>query len=176
MATREDKKELIINKAVQLFAEHGYYKTTTAMIAHAAGVTQPYVFHFFQNKEELFKTVVERAFNQIYDRFMTVEAPADRLKSEMGKSFMEIIKKYRYEVLMVMQAYTIADESIRQHVRKLFLTIYEMLFLKFEKAGIPFPEEKASEFISTGLLITVSEVLDLPEIFNMRDEKCKKEY
>ncbi|MGG3800594.1 TetR/AcrR family transcriptional regulator [Metabacillus fastidiosus] len=176
MANREDKKELIINKAIQLFAENGYYKTTTAMIANAAGVTQPYVFHFFQNKEELFKAVIERAFNQIYYTFMEVEAPADRLSSEMGKSFMEIIKKYRYEVLMVMQAYTIADEGIRQHIRKLFFTIYEMLFLKFEKAGIPFSKEKASEFIGTGLLITVSEVLDLPEIFNIKDEECKKEY
>lgn len=46
MADR-NRKEQIIDKAVGLFAELGYYKTTTAMVAKAVGVTQPYVFHFF---------------------------------------------------------------------------------------------------------------------------------
>lgn len=51
VAVREDKKEIIIENAVGVFAERGYYKATTAMVAKAAGVTQPYVFHFLKTRK-----------------------------------------------------------------------------------------------------------------------------
>ncbi|MFD1910307.1 TetR family transcriptional regulator [Paenibacillus rhizoplanae] len=33
-----------MESALTLFAEYDYYRTTTAMVAKAAGVTQPYIF------------------------------------------------------------------------------------------------------------------------------------
>ncbi len=169
VAVREDKKELIIENAVGVFAERGYYKATTAMVAKAAGVTQPYVFHFFKNKEELFKAVIDRAFGRIYDTFAEIQAPADRLIETMGHAFEQIIQTHRDEVLMVMQAYAISDTGIREHVSKLFLTIFESLTLKFENAGIPNAKETASQFIGTGLLITLAEVLNLPQLTPGKD-------
>ncbi|MGP4040442.1 TetR/AcrR family transcriptional regulator [Gracilibacillus sp. D59] len=169
MAPREDKKEIIIDNAVAVFAEKGYYKATTAMVAKAAGVTQPYVFHFFTNKEELFKAVIDRAFSRIYDTFSEVQAPTDKLIETMGCAFEQIIQTHRAEVLMVMQAHAIAEAGIRDHVKKLFLTIFESLTLKFENAGISNAKQTASQFIGTGLLITVAEVLDLPQLFDKDD-------
>lgn len=164
LAVREDKKELIIENAVAVFAEKGFYKATTAMVAKAAGVTQPYVFHFFENKEELFKAVLDRAFGRIYDTFSEIQAPAEQLIETMGHAFEQIIQTHRDEVLMVMQAHAISEEGIREHVRKLFLTIFESLTLKFQKAGIPNAQETAGHFIGTGLLITIADVLDLPQL------------
>jgi hypothetical protein len=46
----------------------------------------------------------------------------------------------------------------------LFLKIFESLTLKFDKAGIPNAKETASHFIGTGLLITLAEVLNLPQL------------
>ncbi|MFD2656217.1 TetR/AcrR family transcriptional regulator [Gracilibacillus thailandensis] len=169
MTPKKDKKEIIIDNAVAVFAEKGYYKATTAMVAKAAGVTQPYVFHFFKNKEELFKAVIDRAFTRIYDTFSEVQAPNDKLIETMGYAFEQIIQTHRDEVLMVMQAHAIAETGIREHVKQLFLTIFESLTLKFENAGIPNAKQTASQFIGTGLLITVAEVLDLPQLFHKDD-------
>ncbi|SFM00902.1 transcriptional regulator, TetR family [Gracilibacillus orientalis] len=169
MAPREDKKEIIIENAVAVFAEKGYYKATTAMVAKAAGVTQPYVFHFFKNKEELFKAVIDRAFGRIYDTFSEVQAPANKLMETMGRAFEQIVQTHRDEVLMVMQAHAIAEEGIREHVKNLFLTIFDSLTLKFENAGLPNAKQTASHFVGTGLLITVAEVLDLPQLTNKVD-------
>ncbi|WP_163579607.1 TetR/AcrR family transcriptional regulator [Gracilibacillus saliphilus] len=166
MTPKEDKKEIIIDNAVAVFAEKGYYKATTAMVAKAAGVTQPYVFHFFTNKEELFKAVIDRAFTRIYDTFSEVQAPTDKLIETMGCAFEQIIQTHHDEVLMVMQAHAITETGIRDHVKQLFLTIFESLTLKFENAGIPNAKQTASQFIGTGLLITVAEVLDLPQLFH----------
>ncbi|RST58442.1 TetR/AcrR family transcriptional regulator [Siminovitchia terrae] len=161
---KEDKKELIIENAVGIFAEMGYYKATTALVAKATGVTQPYVFHFFKNKEELFKTVIDRAFNRLYDTFAKVEAPAGQLIEVMGGAFSETIQTHRDEVLLVMQAHSISEEGIREHVRSLYQTMFEALTLKFERAGIPHAKKNAAHFIGTGLLITLSEVLNLPQL------------
>jgi AcrR family transcriptional regulator len=169
LAVREDKKEIIIENAVSVFAENGYYKATTAMVAKAAGVTQPYVFHFFENKEELFKVVIDRAFGRIYDTFSEIQAPADQLIEAMGHGFEQLIQTHRNEVLMVMQAPAISEAGIREHVRNLFFTMHQSLTLKFEKAGIPNAKETASHFIGTGLLITVAEVLELPTLMFGRD-------
>lgn len=169
MAVKEDKKEIIIENAVGVFAEWGYYKATTAMVAKAAGVTQPYVFHFFANKEELFKAVIDRAFGRIYDTFSEVDAPADQLIETMGHAFEQIIQTHRDEVLMVMQAHAISEAGIRDHVRKLFSTMFEALSAKFENAGIPSAQQTAAHFIGTGLLITVSEVLGLPQLIKAVD-------
>ena len=165
MVVREDRKEQIIDKAVGVFAERGYYKATTALVAKAAGVTQPYVFHFFANKEELFKAVVDRAMNRIYDTFTGVDAPADRLEETMGMAFIAIMNTNRDEILLVMQAYTITEPVIREHVRDKFRIIHEAITAKFKKANISNAEEAASQFIGTGLLITLSVVLDLPQLF-----------
>lgn len=168
--SKGDKRELIIDNAVAVFAEKGYYKATTAMIAKAAAVTQPYVFHFFKNKEELFKAVLDRAFYRIHDRFMKVEAPADQLVEAMGHEFFEVIKHHRDEVLMVMQAYNIPEPFIREHVAELYQVIFDSLVGKFDTVGIMHPEVHASQFIGTGLLITLSEVLQMPALIpHMKD-------
>jgi AcrR family transcriptional regulator len=164
MVVREDRKEQIIDQAVGLFAELGFYKATTAMVAKGAGVTQPYVFHFFANKEALFNAVIDRAASRIYETFAEVEAPADRLEETMGTAFIDIMNTHRNETLVVMQAYAIAEPLIRQHVREKFRLIHEAIIAKFQRAAIPNAEAAASRFMGIGLLITVSEVLALPEM------------
>lgn len=168
MVVRENRKEQIIDQAVGVFAERGYYKATTAMIAKAAGVTQPYVFHFFANKEELFKAVADRAVKRIYETFTQVEAPADRLEETMGKAFIGIMNAHKDEILLVMQAHSISEPAIREHVRDKYRLIYEAVIAKFKQAGLMNPEAAASQFMATGLLITLSEVLGLPELLHFK--------
>ena len=70
---------------------------------------------------------------------------------------------------MVMQAHAITDTGIRDHVSKLFLRMFESLSMKFENAGISNAKETAAHFIGTGLLITLAEVLNLPQLTHGKD-------
>ncbi|CAN7486793.1 TetR/AcrR family transcriptional regulator [Paenibacillus sp. LjRoot153] len=170
MTAREDKKELIIDKAVGIFAELGYYKATTASVAKAAGVTQPYVFHFFTNKEELYKAVLDRAMSRIKEAFEKVDAPASELEEKMGKAFLAEMQVHRDEVLLVMQSHSISEPAIRNHVRELFKSVHGAIRSKFLKANIPNVEWATSRFMATGYLITVSEVLDLAQYLCLESE------
>lgn len=88
----------------------------------------------------------------------------------MGCAFTEIIETHRDEILLVMQAYTIPEEGIRDHVRNLYITTSESLTLKFERAGLPNPAKAATDFIGTGLLIALAEILDLPQLSGKKEQ------
>ena len=57
-AARSTKRQVIIETAERLFAEHGYDATSTARIAHEAGVPSGLVFYHFATKLDLLLAIV----------------------------------------------------------------------------------------------------------------------
>lgn len=55
-------RELILRAASQLFAERGYYGTSTRDIAQAVGIRQPSLFHHFGSKTEMMRELQNREF------------------------------------------------------------------------------------------------------------------
>lgn len=51
------KRERILKAAEQLFAQQGYANTTLEQIVSVLGVTKPYVYYYFHNKQEIFETL-----------------------------------------------------------------------------------------------------------------------
>ena len=49
------KRERILRAAERLFHEQGYADTTLAQIARELGVSKPFVYYYFHNKQELFE-------------------------------------------------------------------------------------------------------------------------
>ena len=45
----------IIEAAFTQFIQYGFQKTTMADIAVATGISRPYIYTYFENKEEIFK-------------------------------------------------------------------------------------------------------------------------
>ena len=50
-----DKKKLIADAAFQVFAEHGFRKTSMQLIAQRAGMSRPALYLHFQSKEDVFR-------------------------------------------------------------------------------------------------------------------------
>ncbi len=51
------QRERVLQVAAQLFAEQGYANTTMAQIVRALGVTKPFVYYYFRDKQEIFETL-----------------------------------------------------------------------------------------------------------------------
>lgn len=169
-----NRKDQILDAAAALFATNGYYKTTTALVAAEVGVTQPYVFHFFKTKEELYLAVLDRAVGRLIEAFRSVEAPPQELAHEMGNAFNVLMESHRDEILICMQSsFATPEPEIRQFVRQKFGTIHELVAQRFMNAGLPRADILASQFIACGMVITMSEVLDLPQLgmFGPRDDR-----
>ena len=53
----DDKRQGILRAAEALFDEQGYDRTTIDQIAAALGVTKPYVYYYFRDKQQIFETL-----------------------------------------------------------------------------------------------------------------------
>ncbi|WP_343051566.1 TetR/AcrR family transcriptional regulator [Pseudaquabacterium terrae] len=51
------KRESILQAAQRLFHEQGYADTTIDQIVRELGVTKPYVYYYFRNKQEIFEVL-----------------------------------------------------------------------------------------------------------------------
>jgi len=58
---REKKREEILSAAEALFFERGYAQTTVADIVDALGVTKPYLYYYFNGKDDIFEQLCWRA-------------------------------------------------------------------------------------------------------------------
>jgi len=59
-----DKRQRILQAAVQTFSEKGYAKTTIAEIAHKADVADGTVYEYFENKEDVLLSIAEEHFRE----------------------------------------------------------------------------------------------------------------
>jgi len=56
-AATDVQRERILQVATQLFAKQGYANTTMAQLVRALGVTKPFVYYYFRDKQEIFETL-----------------------------------------------------------------------------------------------------------------------
>ncbi len=61
MRKHSDIRERIIEAAMRVFAEKGFFKATTDQVAKVAGVSKGLVFWYFRKKSELIKEVAKRS-------------------------------------------------------------------------------------------------------------------
>lgn len=55
----EDRREQILDAAVRVFADKGFDKATNKDIASEAGITPGLIYHYFKNKEDLLRAILE---------------------------------------------------------------------------------------------------------------------
>src|SRR6266853_3156193 len=56
---RNDKRARILDAAVKVFAERGYFSSTVAEIARAAGVADGTIYLYFKSKDDLLLSVFD---------------------------------------------------------------------------------------------------------------------
>jgi AcrR family transcriptional regulator len=66
---REEKKSLIMDVALLLFANRGFHDTTIANIAKHAGISKGLIYTYFEGKENLLASIIERSVSEIYKYF-----------------------------------------------------------------------------------------------------------
>ncbi|WP_285396584.1 TetR/AcrR family transcriptional regulator [Lysinibacillus sp. fls2-241-R2A-57] len=69
----ERSKQLLLEKAVELFSEKGYHNTKISDIVKAANVTQPTFYLYFESKDSLYNDL-NRRFQRGFDEIMSKQA------------------------------------------------------------------------------------------------------
>jgi AcrR family transcriptional regulator len=66
---RKQKKELIMETALELFAESGFHATSMSQIAKKAGISKGLTYNYFESKNEILEEILETSSNKIYENF-----------------------------------------------------------------------------------------------------------
>ncbi|WP_230191710.1 TetR/AcrR family transcriptional regulator [Paenibacillus sp. CECT 9249] len=166
METSANRKSDIISAAIEVFAEIGYYRATTAQVAERATISQPYIFRFFSTKEALLQAALEASWTRVIDSFRKVveSASPEQLETGLIQAYEDILDAYRNEILLQMQAQTIQEDTIREAMRNGFREVRRMVLDAYQAAGIPNAEERTMLFLARGMLCNISAALDMPEL------------
>ncbi|HOO46786.1 MAG TPA: TetR/AcrR family transcriptional regulator, partial [Deltaproteobacteria bacterium] len=78
-----DKQEMIIDAALEVFREKGYANARMADIARRAGVSYGLVYHYFGSKEVLFDLIVESWWNDLYTMMENEKASSSRFREKL---------------------------------------------------------------------------------------------
>ncbi|WP_276353134.1 TetR/AcrR family transcriptional regulator [Cohnella caldifontis] len=161
-----NRRSEILSAAIEVFAEIGYFRATTAQVAERASISQSYVFRFFATKEALLLAAIEASWQRVLDSFRQVveSATPEQLEHDLILVYEEILAKHQNEVLLQMQAQTIREPAIQDAMRDGFRQVRVTVLNAFRKAGLPQPEERTMLFLARGMLCNVAVALNMPEL------------
>lgn len=148
-----NKKEKIIQSSMKLFGTNGYDKTSIEEIVKDAQVSKGLLFHYFNNKEELYMVLYEMAYQLLENEVMTkinrhhedlfeLIKEAERLKGQ-------IMKVYPYVFDFVKKAYYETNSDIASRIQLInekhlesveYTNIFQHLNLDKLRSGITFNE------------------------------------
>ncbi|MFD5200341.1 TetR/AcrR family transcriptional regulator [Streptomyces sp. NPDC058375] len=103
----EERRESVVRAAITEFARGGYHGTSTEVIARRVGVSQPYLFRLFPNKQAIFIAAAERCLQDTRQVFV---AASEGLEGEealhaMAGAYQRLIVHDGEKLMMQMQVY-----------------------------------------------------------------------
>ena len=158
----EERRDQVIEAAIEEFAVNGYAAASTAAIAKRAGISQPYIYALFPSKMELFLAAHDRVIGAIRDTFREAArgaTSAEDALERMGLTYPTLIGD-KTHLLFQLQAYAAAgDPEIREHTARAFQRLVDDVTALSGASA-----ESIALFFAGGMLANVTTILELPEI------------
>lgn len=66
---RKEKRELILDTALILFAENGFHQTSIEQIARKACISKGLTYNYFESKNAILEEILKKGFDAIYTHF-----------------------------------------------------------------------------------------------------------
>jgi TetR/AcrR family fatty acid metabolism transcriptional regulator len=93
----EDKRRLILDAAVRVFARKGYHTCRVGDIAEEAGVAYGLVYHYFTSKEEVLETIFREPWTELLDAIRQVEESAEPAQEQLRQVAAILLGAWRRE-------------------------------------------------------------------------------
>ena len=79
-----EKYKRILDAAVEVIAERGYFSSPVSAIAKRAGVADGTIYLYFKSKDDVLRTAIDETFNkfhrQVEEEFKTLKGPREQLE------------------------------------------------------------------------------------------------
>lgn len=105
---QREKREIILDAALDVFSAHGFRGSTIDQIAEAAGMSKPNLLYYFGRKEDIHKTLIERLLETWLAPLEEMDGTGDpipeirsyiRRKLEMARDYPRESRLFANEIL-----------------------------------------------------------------------------
>jgi AcrR family transcriptional regulator len=90
-----DKRRVILDAAVRVFAAKGYHTCRVGDIAEEAGIAHGLLYHYFSSKEEVLETVFRENWSQLLEAFARIEASGEPPLEQLGAIAKTLLRAWR---------------------------------------------------------------------------------
>jgi len=91
----EDKRQLILDAAVRVFARKGYHTSRVGDIAEEAGVAHGLLYHYFKSKDELLETIFSNTWTLMLEAISGVESLDEPARETLRKVSAIVLRAWR---------------------------------------------------------------------------------
>jgi AcrR family transcriptional regulator len=171
---RSDKRALILDAAIRVFARMGYHGARISDIAGDAGIAYGLVYHYFKNKEEILNTIFEERWSGFVDALEGIAGGPTSTEDKLASISALILNAYRLRpewvkvfVLEIQRSSRFAEPGQIRAVGRLFQIVARVLRdgqAKGEIRGTLDPDVASYVFVGGLEIVITGLVLDLIRI------------
>ncbi|MCC0029916.1 MAG: TetR family transcriptional regulator C-terminal domain-containing protein [Brucellaceae bacterium] len=105
---QEEKEQLILESALDVFSRHGFRGSTIDQIAEVAGMSKPNLLYYFANKEAIHRLLIDRQLDTWLQPLREIDVDGDplgeiggyiRRKLEMARDYPRESRLFANEIL-----------------------------------------------------------------------------
>lgn len=158
----KDTKEKILDIALKLFASQGYEAVSVSMIAGELGITKGALYRHYENKRDIFDSILKRMEQNDFDSADEYGLPqTDSCEQDKAISFLDFSKyakaqfdywtknefASRFRKMLTIEQFR-SDEMSKLYAQYLSRGPLNYVYSIFESLGAESPMQKAMEFYS----------------------------
>ncbi len=118
-----DKRRMILDAAVKVFAREGFHGCRVADIADEANVAYGLVYHYFRSKDEILDTLFLERWNLMLEEIALVDAEPAPAREKLAAVAGFIIGSYRHDPdlmkVIIVDVTRAANSFGRSHLEKI---------------------------------------------------------
>jgi len=157
MQQKKDRKNQILEAALQIFVTKGYSKTTMDDIVSASKLSKGALYHYYKSKKDLFLSLIDHwevyTFKDFYKKTSKEKSACDTLRF-FGQNVLKTLNEKKYAYIAEVEFWSLSNQDIEIKNRSQLL--YDKLLTLFEKVvkkGIKNKEFKDLDVRKTAMVI-----------------------
>jgi TetR/AcrR family transcriptional regulator, fatty acid metabolism regulator protein len=90
-----DKRRVLLDAAVRVFARRGYHASRVGDIAEEAGVAHGLLYHYFSSKEEVLETIFRETWSELLAAVRDVEESGEPAREQIRQVVAILLRSWR---------------------------------------------------------------------------------
>ena len=172
-ASRSDRRQKIMDKAVEIFARKGYHQTNVTEIARAVGVGHSTFYIYFPSKMALFTECVDRVFQEMFsDVWEEIKGEKNPI-ARLNKRGEVVLKSHPQfiDMMNVLKSIEEDDPPLEAKKREMYASIAEPVKRDLKRAIemdlIPDIDIDVASFLIVGFLESAWLLMNLDESYTV---------